>query len=160
MSDLYVTIDMFRTGEYKPEDYKEALIKAGVKYTGYKYDAVYNKHIKELDDDNLIKFLRSKHRPVVTMCGDTSDMENMLLAYEDLALQGNIVFIDAVFNKSNNNLIDADNLKTLKSAHFDKILMSNMLYVVKNGNNITPDMQEQIDFASKHNIPIKYSDEL
>ena len=127
---------------------------------GYKYDAVYNKHLNELDNDNLIKFLRSKHRPIVTMCGDTSDMENMLLAYEDLTLQGNIVFIDAVFNKETNNLIDAENLKTIKATHKDKILMSNMLYVVKSNDSITADMQEQIDFAKENNIPIKYSDEL
>lgn len=30
MDDLMVTIDMYRTGEYKPEEYKEALKKSGI----------------------------------------------------------------------------------------------------------------------------------
>lgn len=30
MEDLFSTIDMFRTGEYKPDEYKEILIKDGI----------------------------------------------------------------------------------------------------------------------------------
>lgn len=37
MEDLFVTVNMFRTGEYKPEDYKEDLEKNGVFIQVYNY---------------------------------------------------------------------------------------------------------------------------
>lgn len=49
MEDLYVTVDMFRTGEYKPEDYKEELESCGIyienaKYGEDNHNLLYNKY--------------------------------------------------------------------------------------------------------------------
>lgn len=46
MEDLYVTVDMFRTGEYKPEDYEAELRNCGVSFDKYDYSKIY----RELDE--------------------------------------------------------------------------------------------------------------
>lgn len=50
MEDMLVTVDMFRTGEYKPEEYEEALTKAGIKINSYDYDRIYKKRLKEMEE--------------------------------------------------------------------------------------------------------------
>jgi len=50
MEDMLVTVDMFRTGEYKPEEYEEELMKAGIKINSYDYDRIYKKKLKEKED--------------------------------------------------------------------------------------------------------------
>lgn len=47
MEDLYSSIDMFRTGEYKPEEYEEELKKSGVIINSYDYGRVFKKYIEE-----------------------------------------------------------------------------------------------------------------
>lgn len=46
MDDLYVTVDMFRKGEYKPDDYKKELEADGVKFSDFDYDKLY-RDVKE-----------------------------------------------------------------------------------------------------------------
>lgn len=59
MSDLYSTIDLFRTGEYKPSDYTEALKEEGVHINEtYEYDRLYKEKQQKLD--NLIKVYEDK----------------------------------------------------------------------------------------------------
>lgn len=41
MKDLFVTVDLFRSGDYKPSDYKEALAEDGVEFSPYDYDKLY-----------------------------------------------------------------------------------------------------------------------
>lgn len=51
INDLMVTIDMFRTGEYKPEDYKEELEKCGVYLDeSFDYQRVYKERLKQLNE--------------------------------------------------------------------------------------------------------------
>lgn len=45
MEDLFVTIDMFRTGEYSPEEYKNALKENGVEVEDYSYRSTMSKII-------------------------------------------------------------------------------------------------------------------
>lgn len=52
MEDLYSTIDLYRTGEYKPEEYKESLEKAGVFVNEYDYCRLYREQ-KELHNKRL-----------------------------------------------------------------------------------------------------------
>lgn len=49
MEDLFVTVDMFRTGEYKPEEYAEELKKCGIKFDNYDYTKIYRKKVEELE---------------------------------------------------------------------------------------------------------------
>lgn len=53
MDDLFVTVDMFRRGEYKPEDYEKELEKEGVKFRPYDYDKIYRENIGPIKDRNL-----------------------------------------------------------------------------------------------------------
>ncbi len=45
MEDLFVTIDMFRTGEYSPEEYRDALKENGVEVEDYSYRSTMSKII-------------------------------------------------------------------------------------------------------------------
>jgi hypothetical protein len=49
MEDMLVTVDMFRTGEYKPEEYEEELKKAGIKINSYDYSRIYKEKLKEME---------------------------------------------------------------------------------------------------------------
>ena len=49
MEDLFITVDMFRTGEYKPEEYAEELKKDGVEFKPYDYDKIYRGRIEEIN---------------------------------------------------------------------------------------------------------------
>lgn len=49
MEDLFVTIEMFKTGEYTPEDYKEELEKCGIKLSDIQYKHAGMEENKETD---------------------------------------------------------------------------------------------------------------
>lgn len=59
MNDLFVSVDMFRKGEYRPEDYAEDLEKEGVKFSNYDYDRLYREKDAPYKDmyDKLVKYL-------------------------------------------------------------------------------------------------------
>lgn len=59
MDDLFVSVEMFRKGEYKPEDYREQLREDGIEIAKYDYDRLYREKdapYKEMCE-TLIKFL-------------------------------------------------------------------------------------------------------
>ena len=41
MEDLYVSVDLFRKGEYKPEDYKQQMEDDGISFTPCDYTKIY-----------------------------------------------------------------------------------------------------------------------
>lgn len=49
MCDLYSTVDMFRTGEYKPEEYEEILNRDGVFLDKFDYCKLYKEKLEKLD---------------------------------------------------------------------------------------------------------------
>lgn len=51
MEDLFVSVDMFRKGEYKPEDYEKELKDDGVQFAKYDYSKLY----KELEEKYVEK---------------------------------------------------------------------------------------------------------
>lgn len=53
MEDLFVTIDLFRTGEYKPEDYEKELKDNGFQIDVYDYSKIYKDRTQKYDE--LIK---------------------------------------------------------------------------------------------------------
>lgn len=48
IEDLLVTVDMFRTGEYKPQDYEKELKENGVTFEPYDYTKMYRKKKEDL----------------------------------------------------------------------------------------------------------------
>lgn len=59
MDDLYVSVEMFRKGEYNPEDYREQLRGDGIEIAKYDYDRLYREKDAPYKDkyDKLVKFL-------------------------------------------------------------------------------------------------------
>ena len=59
MDDLFVSVDMFRKGEYKPEEYKEQLKEDGIEIAQYDYDRLYREKDAPYKEkyEELMKFL-------------------------------------------------------------------------------------------------------
>lgn len=59
MDDLFVSVDMFRRGEYNPEDYREQLKEDGIVIAKYDYDRLYREKDAPYKDkiEALTKFL-------------------------------------------------------------------------------------------------------
>lgn len=81
MEDFFVTVDMFRTGEYKPEDYKEELEKCGF-----------------VMDDLLYK---PREHKIITVCGNFDK-----LLFNKLTNENNIVIFS-----NNNKEMTRDKIK-------------------------------------------------
>lgn len=76
MDDLFVSVDMFRKGEYKPEEYKEQLREDGIEIAKYDYDRLYREKDAPYKDicERLIEFLeKTKSRAKVV-----DDMKSIL----------------------------------------------------------------------------------
>ena len=59
MEDLFVSVEMFRKGEYNPDDYREQLKEDGIEIAKYDYDRLYREKDAPYKDkyDKLVKFL-------------------------------------------------------------------------------------------------------
>lgn len=59
MDDLFVSVDMFRRGEYNPEDYREQLREDGIEIAKYDYDRLYREKDAPYKEkyEKLVKFL-------------------------------------------------------------------------------------------------------
>lgn len=59
MEDLFVSVEMFRKGEYNPEDYREQLREDGIEIAKYDYDRLYREKDAPYKDkyEQLVKFL-------------------------------------------------------------------------------------------------------
>lgn len=59
MEDLFVSVDLFRKGEYNPEDYREQLREDGIEIAKYDYDRLYREKDAPYKEkyDKLVKFL-------------------------------------------------------------------------------------------------------
>ena len=49
MDDLFVTVDMFRKGEYKPDDYEKQLKEDGIIFEKFDYDKLYREQREKYD---------------------------------------------------------------------------------------------------------------
>ena len=60
MNDLFVSVDMFRKGEYKPEEYKEQLEEDGIEIAKYDYDRLYREKDAPYKEkcEELVKFIK------------------------------------------------------------------------------------------------------
>ena len=59
MEDLFVSVEMFRKGEYNPEDYREQLREDGIEIAKYDYDRLYREKDAPYKEkyEELVKFL-------------------------------------------------------------------------------------------------------
>ena len=76
MDDLFVSVEMFRKGEYNPDDYREQLREDGIEIAKYDYDKLYREKDAPYKDmcERLIEFLeKTKSRAKVV-----DDMKSIL----------------------------------------------------------------------------------
>lgn len=61
MDDLFVSVDLFRKGEYNPDDYKEQLKEDGIVISDYDYDRLYREKDAPYKEkyDKLVEFLKT-----------------------------------------------------------------------------------------------------
>lgn len=59
MDDLFVSVEMFRKGEYNPEEYREQLREDGIEIAKYDYDRLYREKDAPYKEkyEQLVKFL-------------------------------------------------------------------------------------------------------
>lgn len=155
MEDLFVTIDLYRTGEYKPEDYAEQLKSVGVTLDRYDYDKIYKQHINSMNKD-LVQFLKNKSRRIITICGNPEYKEIILQKQRELSEQGNMVLIDVSFDTD----LEFDDKELFIEIHKDKILISDTVYIVNKDNNINKVVKSEIEYAKKQNKEIIYMEEI
>lgn len=155
MEDLFVTIDMYRTGEYRPEDYAEELKRNGIVLDHYDYDRIYKKYLDMYDTD-LVRYLRSKHRKIITICGSSKFKDEILTAQRELELDGNMVFIDGVFEHADKLEIMSEEKQFIEQIHLEKILISDAIYVVNKDGYIGESTKQEIEYAKEHNKEIMY----
>lgn len=61
MEDLFVSVELFRKGEYNPDDYKEQLKEDGIVIADYDYDRLYREKDAPYKEkyDKLVEFLNN-----------------------------------------------------------------------------------------------------
>lgn len=61
MEDLFVSVELFRKGEYNPDDYKEQLKEDGIEIAKYDYDRLYREKDAPYKEkyDKLVEFLNN-----------------------------------------------------------------------------------------------------
>ena len=157
MADLFSTIDMFRTGEYTPQEYKEIVESCGVKIddvTGYDYNKIYKDYIGTIDE-SLVQFAKHNNRKIVTICGNKEFKKEIEELQQDLTVQGYFVFIDGVYSYED---LLPEEINQLLEIQKEKILISNIVYVVNKDNKIDETVQKEIDYAVEHEKKIIYTE--
>ena len=81
MEDLFVSVELFRKGEYRPEEYREQLKEDGIIIAEYDYDRLYREKDAPYKEkyEQLVKFLNeTKSRAKIV-----DDIKNLLGVKED-----------------------------------------------------------------------------
>ena len=131
----------------------------GVTLDTYDSDLIYKKYLNIFDTD-LVKFLKNKHTKIITICGSSKFKEEILKVNEDLTMQNYIVFIDGVFEHTDNIIISPEEKQQLDALHKEKILISDAIYVVNKDGYIGESTKSEIEFAKDHNKEIMYMEEI
>ena len=134
MEDLFATIELFRTGEYKPKEYEEILKENGFEFEKIRY--------------------KPREHKIITLCGDTKFKEDFLRLQKELTLKGYIVLSVDVFDE-----ITEEQKLNLEKIHKDKIRISDAIYVINRNNNIEESTKLEIEFAKSLNKTIYYMEE-
>lgn len=140
MEDLFSTVDMYRTKEYKPIDYLQQLEKSGIIISDLKYNPISHK--------------------IITLCGSTRYKDIFLQKQQELTLDGWLVFSVGVFAHSDNVNITEDQKIELDKIHKEKIRLSSAIYVINKDNYIGDSTKSEIDYARKNHKQIMYLEEV
>ena len=131
MEDLFVTIDMFRTGEYKPEEYREELEKNGIYDDTYKYT------------------LRT--RKIITIIGLLDDFDIINSKERLLTLDGYMVFKNIIYPEAMDKILD--NYK-------NRIRISDEVFIINKNKEIAKEIQEELNYAKSLKKLITYMEDI
>jgi dienelactone hydrolase len=104
-----------------------------------------NPHTHRLDGQPL----------VVTICGSTRFRAEIAEANRVLTLAGHIVLAPAVFAHDGDEITDGQKV-ALDRLHFQKIDMSDAIYVVNVGGYIGESTRREIEYAQQQNKMIRF----
>ena len=85
---------------------------------------------------------------IITICGSTKFKNEMLNVASELTLKGNIVLMTFVFAHCGDKITDKQKSLLVK-LHFEKIQMSDAIYVVNINNYIGESTRNEIKYAKK-----------
>lgn len=84
MDDLFVSVDMFRKGEYRPEEYRDQLREDGIEIAEYDYDRLYREKDAPYKEKykELVKFL-NKTKSKAKIVDDIKELLGMEVKEDD-----------------------------------------------------------------------------
>lgn len=88
-------------------------------------------------------------RKIITICGSYKFTKELISCYQELTDQGYIVLFPAMGCEGHDK-------SYYMRLHFDKIAMSDAIYVVNVGGYIGESVREEINYAKEHNKEILY----
>ena len=130
--------------------------------TSYKTDAIYKDVYKEAHEAGLaavVAAAKAEARsatPIICICGSTRFRAEMTEANRSLTMQGYIVLAPGVFGHDGDPLTEFEK-SSLDLLHFEKIALSDRVYVVNPGNYIGNSTRQEIAYARSLNKTISYS---
>ncbi len=99
-------------------------------------------------------------RKIVCLCGSTKFKEAFEKANKEETSNGNIVLTVAMFGHLECLDMNSETKKTFDMVHFDKILLSDEVFVLNVNGYIGESTKNEIDFAIKNNKKIRYLEDV
>jgi len=93
---------------------------------------------------------------VITLCGSTRFMDEFELANRRLTLEGNVVFSVATKAHEGSSQVSDEQKKLLDRVHFEKIRLSDEVFVINVGGYIGPSTKREIEFAKHLGKIVRY----
>lgn len=93
---------------------------------------------------------------IVVLCGSTRFKQDFEKVTKELALQGKIPISLPFFGDT----ITAEQLKLITDMHFEKIRLSDEVYIVNKNGYIGDATSKEIEYAKSLNKPIFYMEEI
>ena len=90
----------------------------------------------------------------VTICGSMRFLSEMLREYERLSLEVCLVYLPVILSKKPDDLKEQ-----LQQLHFKKIRMSDFIFVINPDGYIGEGTMEEIEYATRCGVPVKYLEE-
>lgn len=95
---------------------------------------------------------------IITLCGSTKFKEEFLKANEQLTLKGHIVLMPGFFGHADNKEIPIETKEKLDELHFEKIDMSDAIFVVNKNGYVGKSTSNEISHAMEKHKKIYWLD--
>lgn len=103
-----------------------------------------------MSDTSTVKF------PVITLCGSTRFKEQFEKINQELTLKGNVVISVGVFVHDSNVSISESEKAKLDKIHFQKIDMSDELFIINVDGYIGSSTKREIEYAHSQSKVVRY----